>query len=722
MEIKTLRLVSCLALPVTLLANGCGSGESGGGAAASGGESRGSGTLGPDGLAEPRFVFKPADPGRAVGIRAIVNIDGRELTTEPLELRLNASDESAPVKKSAPPRRTPSPSSSALIDKAAALSCPKEDTSVPAMGTIQGHICYVNFQVAVGQFGQQTGAAWTYYFGAEGIYQIKGINEALYVPPDLLSTNVTVSFGCIPGDGDGIITADYISKLRSLGIAFGLGPFTFGVSVFTIPGKGPVRGLQHDTGYALTVPLGGIPLPINFQYSIQLDPPPDRTMAPAMATFFKAWPRCSSGAGDANALEYVSDRLNEMQSDTSDSMEGALSSELAASAQPLFDSLRNAGFGGPGPNVPAASTADFFAEFLSQPGTEPIDGALNTSADGIESSFVAASLKAGDDPMALVGAAGSTIGQVNRSLPSVLGEAAQINEAEASAQAGAELSDLAERRVPDNQRFVSSEIRRLLVKSGEKAHVEVTSQEVADLISRPVADVVGATVHVGLGGGMMGDSTFTLGAQGLALDINVARDSLLVRFDVDLSTAAGTFPPDVSEWLVRPALVSLRVDPGPATAAYVAGPPSIPSGAPASLSVQVTDDNGRLVKRPYSVRFVDSEGRDLGSGDSEAGTAVMQFVPEASVPRVDAVVQTSINYQGGRFPGLDITGVSFSEDLEVSIDGGAPLKAGADYQVQNPEEVLLILPNGVGASGHSLVVRNPQGVATSPTPFSVSGT
>jgi len=52
MEIKTLRLVSCLALPVTLLANGCGSGESGGGAAASGGESRGSGTLGPDGLAD----------------------------------------------------------------------------------------------------------------------------------------------------------------------------------------------------------------------------------------------------------------------------------------------------------------------------------------------------------------------------------------------------------------------------------------------------------------------------------------------------------------------------------------------------------------------------------------------------------------------------------------------------------------------------------------------
>ena len=132
---------------------------------------------------------------------------------------------------------------------------------------------------------------------------------------------------------------------------------------------------------------------------------------------------------------------------------------------------------------------------------------------------------------------------------------------------------------------------------------------------------------------MMGESTFTLSNEGLAVDINVARDSLLVRFDVDLSTAAGSFPPDVSSWLVRPALVSLRVEPGPATAAFVAGPPSIASGAPASLSVEVTDDNGRLVKRPYNVRFVDSEGHDLGSSDSEAGTALMQFVPEASVPR-----------------------------------------------------------------------------------------
>ena len=88
--------------------------------------------------------------------------------------------------------------------------------------------------------------------------------------------------------------------------------------------------------------------------------------------------------------------------------------------------------------------------------------------------------------------------------------------------------------------------------------------------------------------------------------------------------------------------------------------------------------------------------------------------------RAESVAPTSINDQGSTFPGLDITGVSFSEDLEVSIDG-APLRAGTDYQVQSPEEVLLILPDGVGNGSHSVVVRNPEGVATSPTSFNVSG-
>ena len=98
MQNSSSRLVNCLALPVSLLAIACGSTESGGNAA-DGGQSRGVGELGPDGLAEPRFVFKPADPGRAVGIRAIVTIEGQELTTEPIELHLTASDESAPVRK-----------------------------------------------------------------------------------------------------------------------------------------------------------------------------------------------------------------------------------------------------------------------------------------------------------------------------------------------------------------------------------------------------------------------------------------------------------------------------------------------------------------------------------------------------------------------------------------------------------------------------------------------
>ena len=181
--------------------------------------------------------------------------------------------------------------------------------------------------------------------------------------------------------------------------------------------------------------------------------------------------------------------------------------------------------------------------------------------------------------------------------------------------------------------------------------------------------------------------------------------------------AHGDFPAEVAEWVVRPAMVSIRVEAGPASAALVTGPPSLAAGAPASLGVQAVDANGMLVKRPYSVRFVDSAGQELGNAEAVGGTAMLQFIPEASVPRVSGVAPASINYHGGTYPGLSIAGVSFSEDLELRIDGDAPLALGPDYQVLSPEKVLLILPEGVGAGSHTLTVRSPEGVATSPVSF-----
>src|SRR6185295_18711721 len=89
-------VVGWTALGVALLATGCGSD---GAAETGGGESIATGSLGPDTLAPPKFVFSPRDPGRAVGIRGIVTVDGRELTTEPIELRLLASDGNGRRKK-----------------------------------------------------------------------------------------------------------------------------------------------------------------------------------------------------------------------------------------------------------------------------------------------------------------------------------------------------------------------------------------------------------------------------------------------------------------------------------------------------------------------------------------------------------------------------------------------------------------------------------------------
>jgi hypothetical protein len=98
MAINSSSVVGWIALAIALLAMGCGSDGS---TEPGGNESSTTGRLGPEGLAEPKFVFSPRDPGRAVGIRGIVTVDGRELTTEPIELRLLASEGSTGVRKSA---------------------------------------------------------------------------------------------------------------------------------------------------------------------------------------------------------------------------------------------------------------------------------------------------------------------------------------------------------------------------------------------------------------------------------------------------------------------------------------------------------------------------------------------------------------------------------------------------------------------------------------------
>src|SRR5262245_31281275 len=88
-------------------------------------------------LAPPRFEFSPGPPGRAVGVRAIVEVDGVEITTEPLELTLLVNSEGQAL---GPTAGNPSGSTDWLGRKRAAqaAACPAPGGQASEIGTING--------------------------------------------------------------------------------------------------------------------------------------------------------------------------------------------------------------------------------------------------------------------------------------------------------------------------------------------------------------------------------------------------------------------------------------------------------------------------------------------------------------------------------------------------------------------------------------------------------
>jgi hypothetical protein len=246
------------------------------------------------------------------------------------------------------------------------------------------------------------------------------------------------------------------------------------------------------------------------------------------------------------------------------------------------------------------------------------------------------------------------------------------------------------------------------VPAGKKSAVfDLTAQEIAKLINRPVQDVDGATVLVTVDSDS--SQSFTLARDKLTLSVDVTSSSVLVKLEVDLSTAKDDFPSDVSSWVIRPALRMIRVQAGPAKTAFLNVPSKFASGSPASLSVGVVDESGRLVKRPYSVSFIDAECNDIDTIDAERGIARYQYVPEPTRPIIKSVKPKKLGLDGKELPGLTIAGTGFSVDAKVSV-ADVPISEESNINVKSPEEILVALPNGITSGSVEVIVENPDGL------------
>jgi hypothetical protein len=474
------------------------------------------------------------------------------------------------------------------------------------------------------------------------------------------------------------------------------------------PGFGVQRAFQTDVGIELSL---GDAFPIGSTLML--------TSTVAGPRFLRPWnERCGAEVTDQNSLEYVRDRMAEMPSMGMGGLADALSQQIVDGTLPLLDSLSSSGAGGLDDNVPAASNGDYYAELLSSPGTDFPANPPNTSADALTVRSNDRLVAAGDDTGAILAAGVQTLREVEQSIPSLLSQATLQREAVTAARSADELGRLINPSAQDRKRFIAEDIKHLSIPSGEQAEVTLTAEELAELLGRPVADVNGATVVVNAGAAIE-DASFLLEGRGLRLLVDVGGEGLLVRFDVDLSTADGTFPGDVEDWIVRPAMYQIDVEAGPAAGVILTGPRRLVSGGPASLSVQVIDDNGRRIKKPYSVRFVNAAGQEVGATNSEGGTALLQYVPDPTAPFISEVAPTVVSSGGDEGPGLEIDGVGFSRDAEVLVDG-TPLVEATDFQVRAPERILVRFPATLTIGTHAVHVVNPEGLTSNDVEFSIA--
>jgi hypothetical protein len=724
-----------LAGTLCLLAPGCSSAEQHGsepGSSDSGSFSRtGENDLGTRPLAAPKFTFVPGPPGRAVGVRARVLLNGVELDSNEVEVNLldpmgrdpegssflavapshpqsaTASDDPASSSAHNAPTRPggtlpalpalPTPPSKHFTGVGTQPSdCPKRGSLATSMGAVNGSICYVAASYAQGALGAQLSATVTTIFAREGIYSARTGTGLSYVPPDYFQISHTWSVGCIPADIPGAVTREFYDSLESLSFSYSVLMYSQGLTLLSVP-KGPTRALQVDAG--ISVSLGLAPFVGNFGIAIEET---DRLVGPF---FVRPWSHgCGSKPTADNLFEYAKHANAAMAPDTDDELADALTPTISEGFAPLLEVLGSSGEGGIGPGVPAASNGDFFAEMLSHTGTEPLDSALPNSADGLVHSSLDRLNAVGSDPDDIVAAAAGIAKHAQNTVPSRQELIAVLSKAATAALAVDQLATATDTEA--EERFVASKVVTVHVPSGEKAHFTLTAEEVAELLERPTEDVIGATVVVN-GGPDIVDVSFVLTTEGLVLNVDPKGDDMVLRFDVDLSTAAGEFPDSVASWLVRPAVRLIRIDAGEPAEAVLLAPSEIVSGSPASMSLQVLDANGRVVPGELEVSFTDAAGNSLGRATGTNGAASLQYVPAPTQPEILAITAATVTIADEASPAIRIEGLGFSVDATVTVDEGTPLLVGEECEYESSTSIVCPVPEQLSSGNHVVRIANP---------------
>ncbi len=693
------------------------------------------------------FQFEEGRAGRAVGIRAVVSVDGQtfetgevEVALEPEGSELVLDERSAPLDRKAPTairHRSGKPVVARPFDmerQIAAMTVDPEQRRdrdlldvctdggpVSQIGTYDTWLCWTSETFAAGGFVEETAYQTFVFYSPEGAYLGVTGGTNFYVPPDY-HFSATHNFGCVQSPQGAIATAAWIEGLASLAYSFSLSFYTFGASVFIDETYGGIaNGIQYDVGVSFGLGFALIPgiagMSINTASNWEVGPLP-------IAGFDGECPvPPGDGVGTGKQLRAaggppaaIAASLGSLGGGT-DSHRDQLREALAAEAAPLMEFLGSPTDHGPAYHVPAATNADLWDDFFAREGEGLCQDCVDTSLHGLVAEFADRVVAAGDDGEQIFAEGAWAAGRQLAITPELTHQGALQTTSALAVEIGYEVAeDLAAEARGDENRYVGEGFVELEGDVGAFIDFGLTATEIGVLIGVEPSAVLGATVTVDAGPRITG-AELVLDEMELGAGLTPERaEDYLIRFTVDLSTAAGPLPSGAETWFVRPSPRIVRPRPGPAAQVTLGVTPSTVAGAPVTLMVEAMDVDYNYVDAPVEVQFFDYTGASIGSATGQDGFATLQFVPVASEPSVGGGEAVTLEFtDGSTGPGWKILGQGFSRDAAIELDG-ITLDDTLHIWAVSDSGSILIADEGLGLDGaaaHPVRVTNPHGLASS---------
>ncbi len=667
------------------------------------------------------------EPGLAMGLYAVVSNSGGEILSNEFEVELvedgiadsNFSPPNPPATNNARivgrdlVSRPPSQHSYEELVASVALpsvldaECERKPDTLP---TFSGKICWTAVTNSAQVFAQERTLTNIVYMTPDGMYHAMIDGRASTVSSDLLSSGVSLGVGCAASPDGETVDVDYLESLLGISMSTTFGFYMAGISTFFTERSGLERAFQYDSGISVGVSLFPfISFALSMQYESGFLISPTRIDGTCSAQVVANDSNVFAGK-DGNAYEIIAEGLQEMRDAPATSYRDVMLSETAAAALPTFQLLASTTGTAPEDGIPAANHADLSADFFARSGAELCSDCPDTSLDSFLYRFREDAGDSAGDGEATREATLGAFGQYLASTPDTVRFSVTQRRGDSALRfAYLAHADLAAELRGDRNRYVSADIVDVDARVGVPVAIQISSQEIANLLGVDPSTLEGAQVTID-GSPRIEAATFELRDGSIDVEVTTANtDPLLLVVDVDLTTAVGPFSETPNaDWAVRPAMRRIQAKSGPAAAILLSAPIRSKAGYATVLTAFVTDENYAPVDEELSVRFYDGENNLLGETPIADGTAQISTTLIAGTPTIEAVTATTLSRGEQRLPGFAIAGTGFSRRAKLLVNDRM-LEQGEWAILSSKEIVFSDEVTALPAGQHKLTIENPDG-------------